>query len=560
MENLSVADSESLSYRMSRFDWLKGASLLVLGAYWFLLMRHLHVEWSVNPQYAYGWAVPFLSGYLFLKRWPGTPRAVASAGRRWLLLLAGCLALAVLPTRLMEDANPEWRLVSWLLALEVVGLSLCALWLARGWPSVRHFWFPFAFFFVAVPWLRPLEMPAIGVLSRANAGLAVEVLNALGVPAIEHGNVIEVATGVVGIDEACSGIRSFQASLMIALFLGELLRLGLGSRVFLCGAGFLLAFGLNICRTVLLAWVASTRGMAAISRWHDSAGITILLGCFCALWGAGCLLAGRRRRTAEIAVGQTREADKGAPRLSARELGERNVGGVGQAARGPTSGDLPGAVPNRRAVIGLVSGLAVWLLVVEGATLWWYRSHERPLQTLDWSIAWPTDNPAFKELAVPEKVLAYLRFDEGARGTWQEIDRTIWQAFYFRWLPGRVWVQLVSDHNPSICLPGAGKKILSVAEADPILVHGVRLRFLRYHFIEDGGSAYVFYSVWEDGVKDQKLPAKSVTARDRFAAVLQGRRNPGQRVLEIAVWGISDPQEAQAALERQLERLIRLPK
>ena len=31
---------------------------------WFRLIDHLRVEWSVNPQYTYGWAVPFLCAYL----------------------------------------------------------------------------------------------------------------------------------------------------------------------------------------------------------------------------------------------------------------------------------------------------------------------------------------------------------------------------------------------------------------------------------------------------------------------------------------------------------------
>jgi hypothetical protein len=56
----------------------------------------------------------------------------------------------------------------------------------------------------------------------------VEVLGWLGIPAMAHGNVIEVATGMVGIDEACSGIRSFQSSLMISLFFGEFYALSRG--------------------------------------------------------------------------------------------------------------------------------------------------------------------------------------------------------------------------------------------------------------------------------------------------------------------------------------------
>ena len=53
----------------------------------------------------------------------------------------------------------------------------------------------------------------------------VEVLGWTGIPAIQHGNLIEVGTGTVGVSEACSGIRSFQTSLMISLFFGEFYRM-----------------------------------------------------------------------------------------------------------------------------------------------------------------------------------------------------------------------------------------------------------------------------------------------------------------------------------------------
>ena len=38
--------------------------LLPLAWLWFRLIDHLRVGWSVDPQYAYGWAVPFLCLYL----------------------------------------------------------------------------------------------------------------------------------------------------------------------------------------------------------------------------------------------------------------------------------------------------------------------------------------------------------------------------------------------------------------------------------------------------------------------------------------------------------------
>jgi len=42
--------------------------LCVLGFLWFRLIDHLRLEWALNPQYAYGWAVPFLCLYLLWRK------------------------------------------------------------------------------------------------------------------------------------------------------------------------------------------------------------------------------------------------------------------------------------------------------------------------------------------------------------------------------------------------------------------------------------------------------------------------------------------------------------
>ena len=44
------------------------AVVAALGFLWWRLIDHLRLEWSINPQYAYGWAVPFLCLYLAWRR------------------------------------------------------------------------------------------------------------------------------------------------------------------------------------------------------------------------------------------------------------------------------------------------------------------------------------------------------------------------------------------------------------------------------------------------------------------------------------------------------------
>ena len=56
------------------------------------------------------------------------------------------------------------------------------------------------------------------------ARVAAETAMLLGTPAHVEGNLIRVSNGLVGVNEACSGIRSLQTSLMIGLLFGELRR------------------------------------------------------------------------------------------------------------------------------------------------------------------------------------------------------------------------------------------------------------------------------------------------------------------------------------------------
>src|SRR5947208_15490698 len=127
-------------------------SFVVPGLLWVWLCWNLHYEWMLNPQYNYGWAVPVLALFLFHARWTSRPtRSPAPspilAGGANMLLLA-----LLLPVRLVEEANPDWRLLSWILALAVAGYSLVALARHGGASWLRRFAFPICLALVAVPW------------------------------------------------------------------------------------------------------------------------------------------------------------------------------------------------------------------------------------------------------------------------------------------------------------------------------------------------------------------------------------------------------------------------
>ncbi len=566
--------------------WLRlGLWLLPLAWLWFTLINQLRLEWTLNPQYAYGWAVPFLCIYLLFRRLRSTPnlnlnpppasrfrfhvsglRSQFSAFSFQLFSISAFVicAFLYLPTRLIQEANPDWRLISWALALIVITLTLLILHfsflatpkcyeggsafqrvsiserplssdlrpLTSGLRSpvsglsISTFCFPLLFFLVAVPWPTFIEYPLIQVLTRANIAVTIELLNALGILAVQHGNVIEVITGLVGIDDACSGIRSFQATLMLSLFFGEFYRLSILRRFSLCLAGFALSFIFNFGRTSLLTWVAARDGVPAIAKWHDPAGITILVGCFSGLWLLSFVL--RASRSALPVPAPLR------PEGFVRE------------DRAP-----------RFALCTLPLALIVWISFVVVGVEFWYRIHEKHLLPAPaWTVSKPANGSPIKELPITDTTRFWLRHDEGMNLAWQDADGTRWQMLYFRWVPGKITLEMLNNHPPTSCLTAAGKKLRSTLGPKEFHVNGLSFSFTRYLFSDAGTPLFVFHGAIRDYPDNQPYLAEGLTVRGRLANVVAGRRNMGQRLLEIGVWGSENYDTVEAALQRQLEKLI----
>ena len=498
---------------------------------WWVLIDDLRVEWTVNPQYTFGWAVPLLCALLLARNFfharsgiqnPDSTAPSLPTVTGWVMLYG--LAFLYLPTRLIQEANPDWRLVSWTLAAEVIGLTF---FLLRPVASAFRlplslFRIPILFFIVAVPWPSLIEMPVIQSLTRLDVGITTELAGWFGIPAISHGSVIEVATGIVGIDEACSGIRSFQATLMISLFLGEWLRLMRGRRVALVLAGFLFSLLFNLARLLLLVWVAAREGIAAVNRWHDSAGVIILLGCFFGLWFLAYGLAGKKVQPA---------TSKQHPAAPHPEI---------SAFRFPLS--------------ALVV-LSAWILFVEIGVEAWYRVHEARLPAIvTWNIVWPA-NPTIKEVPLTTKDRQILRFDEGHRQFWQA-DGCSWQVIFLRWKPGSVAARLTANHTPEVCLSCAGYNFTGQSGLQMLTVHGLRLPF---RFYQVGGTVppvFVAYCLWEDRAARREFSTALLGWSNRLAPALAGQRNLGQRSLEIAVSGVSDLAAAQTAVQNLLDELV----
>jgi exosortase len=500
--------------RWRGFVWISIVTFLFL---WADLVRSLSSFWSTNPQYAYGWTVPALSLFLVWESWITRPAPSLPRRRVAAFLLVGILCAWLLPTRLLLETTPDWRFAQWSLATNVIGLSLCGVYLTGGRQWLLYFAFPIAFIAVAVPWPVKIESALIQTLTEWVSSLTVDGLNLCSVPAFRHGNLIEISTGMVGVEEACSGVRSFQATLMAALFLGQLWNFPLRSRAVLLGAGVVFAFFCNVGRALLLSIVAEKCGVPAIEKWHDPAGFTILGVCFAGLLALALWLRPKTGRA-----------------LAAAEL------------HAPEN--LPGA---------LVAALAVWVAFVAIGTELWYRSAPA-ISSAWWRVEWPEKQPAFAEIPLTPAVRE-MKFDSGRQARWREDDGTMWTMFYFRWLPGVATSRIVARwHNPDVCLAAAGFQ--RVAEYEPAVIQkgDIELVFRTYRFDARDRKNFVFFCVWEDRREPGAAPAapEEWSPASRWRAVLQRKRRLGQQTLEIAISGLENEKDARAAFERRITALV----
>ena len=365
------------------------------------------------------------------------------------------------------------------------------------------------------------------LLMRSVTQICVEALSWAGIPAKQIGNVIQISPTVkVGVEEACSGVRSLQTTLMIALFMGELLRFGVFRRLVLLGGGLLVAFVCNASRAYFLVWVSARKGTEAIAKWHDNVGMAVLFG---SLVGVGilCALLNPKREVSE---------DGGAPSLD-----------PGLLRAGPPPAK------------GILIALAVWLVVIEIGTEAWYRTAEaRYPKANAWTVRWPTAQKGFRDVELTDATRNILKYTEARSAVWADEQGRSWAMVLLRWAPGRTSVQLARSHGPEVCLPAAGAAMTADLGLRPMRSNGVDLPIHAYTFRAREQTLHVFYCLWEQrpDASGPQSTVEELNITSRLAAVRKGVRNAGQQAIEVVVSDVASPEQAEAAVRQFLEKTI----
>jgi exosortase len=260
-----------------------------------VLVLWLHFYWSLVPTwdssgyYGYGWIVA-PAAFFFTWRRLGhlaEGREERPAHRATWPLAAGFTGfLVMMPLlRMVETGDPTWRPPFWIHAVLLAGLSHFGVAWKFGWKRSAYFLPVTVFALSAVPYPWQVEQGLIRTLTGGVIRISAELFNLAGRPVTAVGEKLESMGTMVEVTEGCSGIRSFQNLVMVALFFGELFRLHGFQRLVVIAVGIGAAVVFNTARAMTLARIRFDQGEEAFEAAHDNVGYVTFF------FSAGVLLA-----------------------------------------------------------------------------------------------------------------------------------------------------------------------------------------------------------------------------------------------------------------------------
>ena len=445
---------------------------LLVAGYWLWMIWACAGEWTTSQDYNYGWFVPPLALYFLWKRLEGaTVRTEAATGTAPRVTAWGVILLSlllILPMEVIRQTPIHWRPNLWMVGLLAAVNTLAVAWLTGGRALWKIFLVPSLFMLVGIPWPTFVESAVSFPLMQLVTKWSVGLLHLLGYPATAAGNTISLPNCTVGVEEACSGLRSLQTALMVGVAAGELARLAAVGRVVLLFVAFLMAMAGNQVRVIMLALAGIGGGHRAVEQWHDTAGYVVL----------GILLGGVGLATMIASRAQRLLKEKSAPP---------------EVAASPARSSTP--VP---ASAGwMVLSVAVAAMLGANAWYWWRASLAPPPAP---PLLAPVGDAGFViDDNVPASILGVLQPDE-YRYIREAVDGTPTRAigYHFYWEPRRGNANQLY-HRPDRCMPGAGWRIEGEVTRENVRLGDRDFTFNVFPFRGPGGPALMLWGSYLNG-------------------------------------------------------------
>lgn len=264
---------------------------LLLGALVLLsipILRDLIADWIRDDNYSHGFFIIPISIYLLYRKrheleFPATP-----ARRGMFLFIVGCLGL-ILGVAAGEFFTTR---LSWVII--VTGLALYYF----GTTNFRKVWFAFFFLLFMIPIPSVIYNAATLPMQLLATKITVTILQVIGVPAVRHGNVIQLPDYALEVLEACSGLRSLVTLMALGALYAYLSLQGTVRPVILFIATIPVAIVTNIFRifvTAIAAYAISTS--FAEDFLHEISGLLVFVTALLLILILGGILRWQKKRS-----------------------------------------------------------------------------------------------------------------------------------------------------------------------------------------------------------------------------------------------------------------------
>lgn len=232
------------------------------------ILRHLIYQWATDENMGHGFFVPVIAGFIaWQRRDELLSRPLKSSYWGWAVLLVGAV------WELLGSLGAQIVIERTAFLVSLVGVVL----ILGGTRALRILSFPLFLLLFMIPIPAVIYGQITLPLQLFASKVAETVLNAIGIPVLRDGNILELASQKLSVVEACSGIRSLLSLSFLSLIYAYFFDNKVWMRYVLLAATVPIAIVANAGRVTITGIISEYRTDLARGFFHTMEGWVIFL-------------------------------------------------------------------------------------------------------------------------------------------------------------------------------------------------------------------------------------------------------------------------------------------
>ena len=208
----------------------------------------LHEKYSeIDSYYSHGYLIPLVSIFIIWHKRAKLKDMGVVPCPAGLWVLSGGLLLYIFGS---------WWFVNIVANFSMLVVLLGLLLYLFGKPITRELAFSLAYLFFMIPLPKITIIYITFWLKLLAASAAAEIILAMGIPVLLQGAFLELPTGIIEIDNACSGLRSLIALAAMGVIVAYFLPVSLLKKCLVVLISIPIAMVANVTRIVIVIWVS----------------------------------------------------------------------------------------------------------------------------------------------------------------------------------------------------------------------------------------------------------------------------------------------------------------